>query len=129
MNIFKKLNARGFTLIELIATIALLAIIAMISFVSINAVIKNNKERQYKNLVSSIQVAAKEYASDNKYTDEFANKSQVTIPLSKLNSYLTMPVIDPYTNEEINNLQITLSIDKGIVKNVVISGLPEHSDS
>lgn len=133
MKFFKKLKAKGFTLIELIATIALLAIIALISFVSVNAVINKNKEKQYKNLVSSIKIAAKQYASENKYSDDFLNKTTVTIPLSKLvdKGYISSPVIDPYTNKEIDNLpdiMIVLYLDTGEVKNVKINGMPVHGD-
>lgn len=134
MKFLKKLKARGFTLIELIATIALLAIIVLISFVSVNAIINKNKERQYENLKSSIKIAAKQYASENKYSDEFSNKTTVVIPLSKLvdNGYLSSPVIDPYTNKPIGDLSsivITLYISNGEVTNLEISGMPEHGEN
>ncbi len=131
LNFFKKLRERGFTLIELIATIALLAIIALISFVSINAVINNNKEKQYKNLLNSIKVAAKQYASENKHSDTFSDKSEVTIHLSDLSDYISMPIIDPYTNQAISNtdeIEIILYMDNGSVKDVVINGMPEHGN-
>ena len=129
---FKKLKERGFTLIELIATIALLAIIALISFVSINAVINKNKEKQYKNLVSSIKIAAKQYASENKHSEAFSDKSEVVIHLSDLSGYISMPIIDPYTNQAISNIdeiEIILHMDNGNVKEVVINGMPEHGNS
>ena len=128
----KKLKARGFTLIELLATIALLAIIVVISFVSINAIIKKNKSKQYNNLLSSIEIAAKQYASDNKYSDKFANKKQVSIGLSDLDGYLTLPIIDPYTNSELENpddVVIIINLDNGAVKTVDITGMPHGGNS
>lgn len=116
------MNNKGFTLIELIATIALIAVIAMISFVSINAVINENKNEQCRNLLSSIEVATKEYVSDNRYKslnlDDFN--------ASYLVGYLTMPIIDPYTKGEINpndiGIIITLNDDYTVSK-VDITGI------
>lgn len=61
------MNNRGFTLVELIATIALLSIISIISFVSITTVVNDSKISNCKNLKKSIENAALEYASDNRY--------------------------------------------------------------
>lgn len=128
LNFWSKLKAKGFTLIELIATIALLAIIALISFVSVTAVINKNKEKQYKNLVSSIEIAAKQYASDNKYSDSFANRNTVTISLSDLSNYIKLPVIDPYTNEEITDVSIVIHLENGNVKDIELNGMPVHEN-
>lgn len=115
------MNNKGFTLIELIATIALLGIIAMISFVSINAVIKSNKTEQCKNLISSIETATKEYVSDNRYGDLDNN-----FTASNLVGYLSMPIKNPYTNEEIKassiNIYIELNSDY-TVKTVSVNGI------
>ena len=136
MNIFKKLKEKGFTLIELIATIALLAVIALISFVSVNAVIKNNKSKQWHNLVNGIKIAAKQYASENKgnYTEAFSSENgTIEVSLTDLTSkgYLTAPIIDPYTNREIENfgsIIIILHLENGTVKEVSFSGMPDHGD-
>lgn len=50
----KRINNKGFTLVELIATIVLLAIIMGIGAVSITAVIKNSQEKNYKLLINEI---------------------------------------------------------------------------
>lgn len=111
------MNNKGFTLIELIATIALLAVVVSISFVSINAVIKSNKKEQCENLKSSIEAATKEYISDNRYKSDFNLDG---LNASKLNGYLSMPIIDPYTKSEIepSSINISVSISNGNVSSV-----------
>ena len=129
MKNIKKSNKSGFTLIELLATVTLLAIIAAISFVSINAVVKNNKDTQYKNLQNSIKVAARDYGSDNKYEER--SGTEISVGLSKLLSdgYLTGPIKNPYTNEEmsdsdIEGVSVIITFDgNNKVTNVTINGL------
>ena len=111
------MNDKGFTLIELIATIALLAVVVSISFVSINAVIKSNKKEQCENLKSSIEAATKEYVSDNRYKSDFNLDG---LNASMLNGYLSMPIVDPYTKDEItpSEIIINVSISNGNVSSV-----------
>ena len=68
-----RLNSRGFTLVELLATLAILAIIVVISFVSINGVIKQNDVKNCESLVNNIKSAAREYVSDKRYDNSFVN--------------------------------------------------------
>ena len=107
---------KGFTLIELIATIALLSIIVVISFVSINKVLDQSKTNDCNSLVSSIKSSAKDYVSDNRYNNEFVkkvNNYKVTINADTLttSNYLTSPIINPYTKEEITASTITINIE------------------
>lgn len=121
------MNNKGFTLVELIATIALLAIIAVISFVSINEVVKQSKVSDCENIVRSIKSATKEYASDNRYT--FTSNATFEITANDLISleYLTSPVVNPFTNEEIDATDIKINVELNsdyTVKNITI-GAPE----
>jgi len=114
------MNNKGFTLIELIATIALLGVLAVISFVSITGIIKKSKVTDCEALVSSIKSAAKEYASDNRY-----GTIDTTITAQNLISwnYLSSPVVNPFTDEEMNASTITITIQLNTdysVKNVTI---------
>lgn len=103
------MNRRGFTLIELIVTIALLAIIALISFVSINGVIKQNKINNCNILVNNIKNATSEYVSDNRYKnlniDNFTAKKLID------GNYLSSPIVNPFTKEEISPDSILISIE------------------
>ena len=114
------MNNKGFTLIELIATIALLGVLAVISFVSITGIIKKSKVTDCEALVSSIKSAAKEYASDNRY-----GTIDTTITAQNLITwnYLSNPIYNPFTDEEMNASTITITIQLNTdysVKNVTI---------
>lgn len=104
------MNNKGFTLIELIATIALLSIIVIISFVSINGVIKQSKISDCENLVRSIKSATKEYVSDNRYS--FTNNNDFSITAEDLINakYLSSPIVNPFTNEEITSGSVIIDI-------------------
>ena len=120
------LNNKGFTLIELIATIALLAVIAIISFVSINGVVNQSKVNDCESLIMNIKSATKEYFSDRRY-----DSLEYVITANKLieNKYLTGPIKNPFTKEEIDpkNIGITIkprddddySVDTITVKNMI----------
>ena len=103
------MNKKGFTLIELLVTISLIAILSLISFVSINAVIKQNKINNCNTLVNSIKSATSEYVSDNRYKsldiDNFKASKLVN------GNYLSSPIINPFTKEEINPDTIIIGIE------------------
>lgn len=104
------LNNKGFTLIELIATIALLAVIAIISFVSINGVVNQSKVNDCESLIMNIKSAAKEYVSDNRYN--FNNNNSFEITAQKLidDKYLSSPIVNPFTKEDIVASTIKINI-------------------
>ena len=112
----KKQN--GFTLIELIVTIALLAVVAAISFVSISKVLESSKDRNCESIISSIKTAANEYASDKRYNKDFIDSVKnytVTIDASTLididNNYLSSPIINPYTKDEVTAADIKIKYE------------------
>lgn len=55
----KKLNKKGFTLIELIATIAVLGIIMMVAVPNVTSIIDKNKRTQYINDAKKLAILAK----------------------------------------------------------------------
>jgi len=58
-------NKKGFTLIELIGVVTLLALIALVVYPAINSVIKNSKEKAYKDQIELLIKAAKEWGIDH----------------------------------------------------------------
>ena len=124
------MNKKGFTLVELITTIGLLSIIAIIAFVSINSIIKESKNKNCKSLISNIETAAKEYVSDHRYDKNFVNEVKSTLTFDTTaqylinNNYLSSPIVNPYTNEELTNpecINITTHLNSDYTsKNVVV---------
>ena len=112
-------NNKGFTLIELIATIALLAIISTISVVSINHVITESKVSDCDSLLKNIEVATKDYFSDNRYNlselsgyKELDDENKYSINAGVLISgkYLSGNLVNPFTDKNIENEDIIINV-------------------
>jgi len=67
VNGMKKLNRKGFTLVELISVVVLLSLIVGIGSVAITGVIKKNKENDYKLLINEIKSATESYYHECRY--------------------------------------------------------------
>ena len=65
----KKLNRKGFTLVELIAVVVILSLIVGIGATAITEVIKNNKEKDYILLIKEIKSATESYYHECRYSD------------------------------------------------------------
>lgn len=63
----KKINRKGFTLVELIAVVVILSLIVGIGATAITEVIKKNKEDDYFLLIDSIKNAMESYYHECKY--------------------------------------------------------------
>lgn len=64
----KQKISKGFTLVELLGVIAILAVIVTISVPVFNKVKKTTLEKQYKNVVTTIETAAEKYAKETYIT-------------------------------------------------------------
>ena len=62
----KKLNNKGFTLVELLAVIAILIIIMMIALPNISSSIERTKSKQDAAVIKVIKTAGNLYVSDHK---------------------------------------------------------------
>ena len=67
-----KLNNRGFTLVELLATIVIFAIVAGLGAFSVTAIIKNSKQKNYELLVKNIKDAAEVFYQERTYGENSA---------------------------------------------------------
>lgn len=63
----KKLNNRGFTLVEVLAVIVILGVLAAIMIPNVSKIISENKNDNYNNLKKSIMHSAELFISDNRY--------------------------------------------------------------
>lgn len=62
-----KLNNKGFTLVEILAVVVILGLLLALMYPNINKIIKQNKEKNYEKLETSIESSTKLYISDHKY--------------------------------------------------------------
>lgn len=86
----KKINKKGFTLTELLATIAILALVATIATPAVIGISNSIKENMYKSKVKLIEQAAKLYGEDNDSTF-FKDTDKKCIQVKELcsNNYVT----------------------------------------
>lgn len=89
----KKLNKKGFTLVELLAVIVILVAIMGIAIPTISSSLERTKERQNQSRYKIIETAAEEFVTDNKnnvykqLNENGANSCYIGI--SELNEYLS----------------------------------------
>jgi len=57
-------NKKGFTIVELLATLFIIGIVIAIAIVAVGSISQRVKENQYKNLLTSIQVAGEKYYAE-----------------------------------------------------------------
>ena len=126
-------NNKGFTLVELLLTLALLGIISVISFVSISAIVNKNRDNQCELVVNNLEVAIRDYVSDNKYNDiDFSQKFNGSVLVGYLSGGKAGNIVDPYTKENIAlsdiEFKVTLNNDKS-VKSVKIYNAGDTTES
>lgn len=123
----KRLDNKGFTLVELIAVIVLLALIMGIGSVSITAVLNNSKKKDYELLVGNIKDASENFYIECKYNGGISECSQLSsgISLGTLVKYgfltgnekdgNTYTLINPIDKKNIFNCTIKIEYNNGDV--------------
>lgn len=131
-----KLDNKGFTLVELLATIILLSIIVGIAGYSITTVISNSKEKDYQLFVKEIKSAVELYYQECKFVNDDCS-SQITLGYLVNNGYLKgnsvdsdekATIMNPNNNIDISNCSIKYSYNNGniaVESNGEISTCPD----
>lgn len=121
----EKLNKKGFTLVELIATIVVLALVVSISAYAITNIINSAKEKNYELLIKNIKDASETYYQECKY--KYSNNSGITcndnVTLQDLVNYGylkgngtkddKMEIVNPKNNEYIGDCCIAVKYENG----------------
>lgn len=128
----EKLNKKGFTLVELIATIVVLALVVSISAYAITNIINSAKEKNYDLLIKNIIDASETYYQECKY--KYSNNSGITcddtVTLQDLVNYgylkgngtedkkmenvnPKMKIVNPKNNEYIGECSIAVKYENG----------------
>lgn len=121
----EKLNKKGFTLVELIATIVVLALVVSISAYAITNIINSAKEKNYDLLIKNIKDASETYYQECKY--KYSNNSGITcndnVTLQDLVNYgylkgngtkdNKMVIVNPKDNINIGECSIAIKYENG----------------
>ena len=62
----KKLNKKGFTLVEIIGVVAILGIVSVVGLVSVNSIIQKGKKEHYVAAEKNLKITAESYAQANR---------------------------------------------------------------
>lgn len=94
------MNKKGFTLVELLAVIVLLGLVALIAAPAITGIIKQSKENLSDSQKASIELSAKNWATDN-MSDLPANGECIWVELETLQAdgYADLELKDPKTGK------------------------------
>lgn len=65
----RKLNSKGFTLIEVLATVVLIAILGLVAVPNVLNTINKSKENSYKILIDDIKIAGKQLFEELEFAD------------------------------------------------------------
>ena len=112
-----RLNKRGFTLVELLATIVILGVIGSIAMISVDKLIDSSQKNECDNILLSIKSATKEYISTNRFNlnghpklNEDASTGIRTFELTVddlINGgFLSSPINDPFEKVPLNPSQL-----------------------
>jgi len=63
----KKIDNKGFTLVEVIASVVILGILLIVLVPNVSNLLKKSGDNAYQNLKQSIIVSCKEFVNDNRY--------------------------------------------------------------
>jgi len=96
---------KGFTLTELLGVLAIIGILSLLIVpITIN-IIKKQKEKQYEQQIENIELAAKNFGSDNLVILPTEEREYIYINIGQLKSmgYLEEKIINTITDTEISN--------------------------
>lgn len=136
----KRLDNKGFTLVELIATIVVLSLVMGIGAYSITGLIENSKQKDYDLLIEEIKTATELYYQECRYvTKKCSNSGEITLgdllnsgflkengELSKENKLI---LINPLDNGEITNCRVGYEYKNGEFNLMVIDPSGSCPDS
>ena len=99
------MNKKGFTLIELIGTIVILSLVVLIAVPAISRSLNKGVKEADDQFKKNVELAAKNWASDNKNQLPTAPNGPIEISVEALKSggYLDGKVVKPSDNKNLHN--------------------------
>lgn len=116
-----KLNKKGFTLVEILATIVILGILIGIAVVSISYILSNAKDGFYKNLEEQLILATKSYYTDHRtlLPQNIGQKRKVTVETLIKNNYFKRGDVVDYSKEECDTTASYVQVIKSAKDNFI----------
>lgn len=105
----KRIDCKGFTLVELMAVITILIILSLIIVPIVDKNIKRSKQEMYDVQIENIRMAGVNYFSDNmQLRPNFNNYCSVSLDSLILDGYMSSDIYNPKTGESFENLFIQI---------------------
>lgn len=108
------MKEHGFTLVEVISIIVILGIITIITVPLVEGAIKKGRNNLYNSQIKTIELAAKDWASDNALYLPKNDGEQITLTILQLKGAgkLEFNLIDPISEKMFDeNMEITITRD------------------
>ncbi len=127
----KKMNKKGFTLVEIIITLALVISITVVAVGSYIGVSNNKKKEEWELVKKQIETAAEQYISTNKYMYEDLNSGNdisayISVGTLVKTDYLNK-VVDPETKKELDKcVLVEVKISNGGKYNATYIGKKDN---
>ena len=119
----KKLNRKGFTLVELLAVLVILVAIMGIAIPSISSSLERTKEKQNQSRYKIIESAAEQYVTDHKNAiyNKLGTNTTCYIQIKNIN-YLNADEMQDSDGNDISNNYIILAKPSTYVYSTTTSG-------
>lgn len=118
-----KLNKKGFTLVEILATIVILGILMGVAIVSISYILSRSKSSFYENLEDQLILASKSYYGDHRtlLPQNIGQERQVTVETLIKNNYLKRGDVVDYGKAECDTNSSYVSVIKSSKSDYIYS--------
>lgn len=108
------MNAKGFTLIELVAIVIVLAAIFLVSFPSLMNISKDDEEKKYENMVENLCLAGNSYIYSNieDFKELLIVDNKIEIPVEELIGYGSVDgdLKNPKTNKSVESDSLVYTV-------------------
>ncbi len=121
----RRLDNKGFTLVEVIAVVVILSVLSLLIVPSISGLLNRSKENSYNDLINSIKLSCEQYINDNRYNisigscnNDICYVDNVSVSFLVENGYLTPSSTDGNVDYIVNpkDKKIKMDMENSYVK-------------
>ena len=110
------MNAKAFTLIEMLGVIIILAVIATLVTPVITGIINNTKLSTYNQQIENIRQGAKDWAGEHIFDLPDVGEEALVLNMNDdlvKNGYIKKDIVNPNTGKPFNNIEVYIINDNG----------------